>query len=117
MKKLIVLVGIMGSFALQAEQIERMTMKDYLPTEFDEMFEIKTDLYKKVILDCQGFFKGVYFYRQDKISHQIYMEEEDCKDLNQYLVDAKNQHQAICFELDAEEKILEITDKSVSECK
>lgn len=117
MKKLIVLVGIVSSFALRAEQIERMAMKDYLPTEFDEMYEIKTDAYKKVILDCQGFFKGVYFYRENKISLQVYMEEDDCKTLNQYFTDAKKQHQEICLELDADAKYLDVTEKPAANCK
>lgn len=117
MKKLIVLVGMLGSFALYAEQVERMPMQDYLPTEFDEMFEIKTDAYNKVVLDCWGFVKGVYFYRQDKISTQVYMEETECLEFNQFLADAKNQHQAVCLELDADAKFLEVTNKTPEECK
>jgi hypothetical protein len=117
MKKLIVLVCVVGVFSASAGNVIRSSMMDYLPTENYAMFEIKTIKYQKLILDCQGFNMGMYFYNNDKVQTQIHMDEADCEDFNQFLTDANNQHQSVCLELDADAKRLEVTDKKIEDCK
>jgi hypothetical protein len=119
MKKLIILVGISWGISTQAGTIVRAPMLDYLPTENYAMFEIKSNMinFQKIILDCQGFNMGVYFYNKDKVQNQFHMDEQDCEGFHQFLTDSKNQHQSICLEIDANSKVLEVTDKKLEDCK
>lgn len=116
MKKLIVFVGLLSSLTVSAESIIRMPMEDYLPTDNYAMFEIKTTHFQKVVLDCQGFIHGMYFYNNDKYERQIAMDEQDCDSLNKYLTTAKAEHQPVCLELDTDANSLEVSEKS-TECK
>jgi hypothetical protein len=116
MKKLIILVGVIGVFSAKAAQVTRSSVEDYQTTENYAMFEIKTPAFQKVILDCQGFNMGVYFYQNDKIQTQIHMDEEDCLNFNQFLNASKVGHVPVCLELDAEAKYLEVTDKKAEDC-
>jgi hypothetical protein len=117
MKKLIVIVGLISFYGAHAGELVRTPIIDYLPTDNYAMFEIKTKLYQKVILDCQGFNMGVYFYKHNKIQNQIHMDESDCQNFHQFLTDSKAQNHLGCLEYDAEAKQLEVTDKKAKECK
>ena len=119
MKKLIVLVGMSGALVTQAGVIVRAPVQDYLPTENYAMFEIKSNAsaFQKIILDCQGFNMGVYFYNNNKMQTQVHMDEPDCEEFHQFLTDANSQHQSVCLELDADAKFLEVTDKKEEDCK
>jgi hypothetical protein len=79
-----------------------MPMLDYTKTEFDYMYEVKTEAYQKIILDCQGFIMGMGFYYNDQMERKIYMDEETCQDVNQFLRDSKKNNEPVCLELNAE---------------
>lgn len=119
MKKLIIFVGLMGAQIAQAGAITRMPVLDYLSTENYAMFEIKsnTPTYQKIILDCQGFNMGVYFYKNRKVETQVHLDEADCEDFHQFLSESNNQHRPVCLELDADARYIEVSDKKVEECK
>jgi hypothetical protein len=117
MKKLIILVGLIGAFNANADAIIRSSISAYLPTENYAMFELKATKFQKVILDCQGFNMGVYFYKKDKTQNQIHMDEPECVEFAQFLEDAMKKHQAVCFELDADQNFLDVTDKNSKDCK
>ena len=116
MKKLIILIGILGSFGVAADLVARMPMKDYLPTKYDFMYEIKTDKYDKITLDCQGFVKGLYFYWGGTLERQIVMEEELCDYTNEFLLKSKNDSNPVCLELNADENSI-LFSRKVEECK
>jgi hypothetical protein len=117
MKKLIIFVGLLSSFNVSAESILKMPMKDYLPTNNYAMFEIKTTHFQKVVLDCQGFIHGMYFYNNNKYERQIAMDEQDCNSLNEYLTLANSEHQPVCLELNTDANSLDVTEKSADDCK
>jgi hypothetical protein len=87
---------------VKAELISRMPVKDYVQTNFDFMYEIKTDNYQKIVLDCQGFIKGMRFYYNDQEERLIYMDEEVCDEANKFLSDSKVNGEPVCLELDAD---------------
>ena len=116
MRKLIVLVGVLGTLAAHGEEIVLMPLLDYIPTENYAMFEIKTLHYQKVILDCQGFIHGLYFYHSDKYERQIPMDETDCENFHQFLSEANAEHRSVCLELHKDSNSLEVTDKT-DECR
>lgn len=117
MKKLMILVGIGGALTAQAGEVVRTPLQDYVLTENYAMFEIKTPKFQKVILDCQGFNMGVYFYNNSKIQTQVHMDEPDCEEFHQFLTESNDQHRAVCLELDADANFLEVTDKKEDDCK
>ena len=101
---------------MHAGAVVRLPVLDYLPTDNYAMFEIKTLHYQKVILDCQGFIHGLYFYNSDKYERQISMDEESCDSFHQFLTDAKTNHKPVCLELDTALNSVDVTDKS-ADCK
>lgn len=116
MKKLIILIGILASNGVFADLIAKMPMKDYVSTKFDYMYEIKTDNYDKIILDCQGFVKGLYFYWGGSLERQIVMEEELCDYTNEFLTKSKAEKNPVCLELNADENSI-VFSREVEKCK
>lgn len=57
MKKLLALTVLLSSFGAIAS-VERVLILDYVGTDSERMFEVKTNKYDKVILDCQSFIQG-----------------------------------------------------------
>lgn len=117
MKKLIVLVGVLGAMAAQASSVVKMPLLDYQPTENYAMYEIKTLHYQKVVLDCQGFIHGMYFYNSDKYERQIAMDEQDCDSLHEYLLDAHDKNKPVCLELNKDFNSLEVSETPLPDCK
>jgi hypothetical protein len=99
MKKLMVLVGIMVSFTLKAELVERALMEDYVPVaDRDFAFEVKTKKFDKVILDCGGFVGWMTFYRSEKIVHNVYMDTySDCPNMHDFLNGSKQDKKPVCL--------------------
>lgn len=89
---------------LKAESLEKTLMKDYVKTKMDYMFEIKTNKYEKVILDCQSFIQGLSFYNNKKVAHFFYLEPQDCQDLHLSLKDSKENKVPVCFEISEDTK-------------
>lgn len=117
MKNMLILVGILGAFAVKAESVVNLPVLAYLPTQFELMHEIKTNQYEKVVLDCQGYVMGMYFYQNGKYERQIVMTEKSCLEFDKFLVDTQEQHQPVCLELDRDSNSLDVTDKDLDECK
>ena len=118
MKNLIVLVGIMGSMMAKADTFSRMPVEDYFKTNFDYMYEIKTAKYDKIILDCQGFIMGMSFYANNnsEAERKIYMDEELCDQVNQFLTDSKTNKEPVCLELNVEKNSI-VFSRKTDECQ
>ncbi len=102
MKKAIVLVGILFTFTLKAETVERALMKDYIPvSDRDYAYEVKTDKFEKVILDCGGFAGWMTFYRDSKVVHNIYMDTyTDCPRMHDFLNGSKENKLPVCLQVE-----------------
>lgn len=91
-------------------------MKDYVKTEFDYMFEVKTDKYEKVILDCQGFIMGMSFYYNGSLERKVYMDEDVCGEVNQFLSESKANSEPVCMELNVETNAL-VFSRKTTDCR
>lgn len=116
MKKLIILIGLSVGMNAYAEPIFRMPVKDYVPTELEFMYELKTDNYDKVMLDCMGFIKGMRFYYNGAEERLVYMEEEVCDEVNNYLQTSKDNNEPVCLELDANENSI-LFSRKTTDCQ
>jgi hypothetical protein len=112
MRKLILLLGFSVAMSAKAEMIARMPVIDYVKTDFDYMYEIKTDKYQKIILDCQGFIMGMNFYSVNQLERKIVMDEELCQEVNSYLGDAKKNGDPVCMELNTEDNSIVFSGKT-----
>ena len=114
MKIFICSLFVLISTSLHADPIEKSFMLDYVGTDMDRMFEIKTSKYDKVILDCQTYINGLNFYRNSILVRNYYLDVEQCEDIHSYLTAAKEQIVGICFVIDGGS--LEILESDPSDC-
>lgn len=114
MKNLVLLTFLLFSFTTNAAT-ERVLMTDYVGTDMDRMFEVKTNKFDKGILDCQSFIQGLTFYKDSQVVHSFYIDSFECEGLHDYLQSAKDNKVDICFELNGQS--LDIVESSFAECK
>lgn len=102
MKKTIILVGLLLTFTTNAKALEKVMVDDYLPVENREFaFEIKTQKFDKVILDCGGFVGWMTFYRDNKIAHNVYLDTySDCPDMHDFLNSSHENQKPVCMQVD-----------------
>jgi hypothetical protein len=115
MRKLSFLLGILGPISFNLYSSELMRMRDYKKTDFDYMYEVKVDAYSKVILDCQGFIKGMNFYQEKKLEQIVYMDEEECDQSNEFLKDSIENQRPVCIELDTDEHTI-LFSRKIEDC-
>ena len=117
MKKMILMVGLLMSITtVSAGEMVRMPMQDFLPTDMDYMFEVKTTKFDKVILDCQSFITGISFSNGGVVKSNIFLDIYMCEDLKNFLEESKREDLPVCIGLDHENQELEIS-REVEECK
>lgn len=97
------MIGLVLSTYAHADWINKMPVNDYLRTDLDFVYEVKTDKYDKILLDCQGFVKGMRFYYNNQEERLVYMDEDLCEEVNQFLQTSKDSKQPVCLELNADE--------------
>lgn len=105
---MIILVGLLSAFSLQANALEKVLMEDYTPVEDrDFAYEIKTSKFDKVILDCGGYVGWMSFYRDDKIAYNIYMDTySDCPNMHEYLSESKDKKLPVCLQVEGKSLIV-----------
>lgn len=113
MKKMIILVGFLMSFGLKAETYERTLVESYSPVrDMDHSFEIKSDKFDKVILDCQSFVTGMSFYNNNKLVHGIYLDAySDCPNMHNFITESIADHQPVCLEIELESNTLTVSNE------
>lgn len=116
MKNLIVIVCLFASSYLKADLIVKMPIKEYLTTEMDMVYELKTDHYQKITLDCLGFVKGLRFYHNNTEERLVYMDEDLCEETNQYLSTSFQTNEPVCMELNANENSI-LFSKEMKNCQ
>ena len=119
MKRLI--IGITLAFiSNNSLSYEGLSVRSYIKTDFDSMFEIKVFEYPKVILDCQSFFNQLVVYENtsSKINEkQIYhLSFEECYQAHEFLYESQIDKTPICLKLDNSYMTIELTNKSSQEC-
>ena len=99
---------------------EGLSVRSYLKTEFDSMFEIKVFEYPKIILDCQSFFNQLVVYENtsSKINEkQIYhLSFEECYRAHEFLYESQIEKSPVCLRLDKSYMTIELTNKSLEDC-
>jgi hypothetical protein len=80
------------------------------------MYELKTDKYEKVILDCQGFIKGMRFYYNNQEERLVYMEEDTCDEVHAFLSDSKTNGDPVCLELNADKNSI-VFSRETTDCR
>lgn len=116
MKKMIVLIGLLMSVSAFADDIIKMPMQDFTPTEgMDYVYEIKTTKFDKVLLDCQSFITGMSFSDKGQLKSNVYLDMFMCEEMVQYMIQSKKENLPVCIGLDAEYQELYIT-RETDEC-
>ena len=113
MKKMIVLVGFLSAFGLKAETFERTLVDDYTPVpNMDYSFEIKSDKFDKIILDCQSFITGINFYNDNKFVRGIYLDAySDCPNMHQFITESISAKKPVCLEVEIESNSLTVSNE------
>jgi len=109
-----VMVILIAYFSLQsayAENTVKMKVESIQDTSFDYMFEIKVKEYPRVVLDCQSFIMGMNFYYDDYLERNIYLAEEDCQSIHQFISERMENQTPVCMELDPFENSLFFSEK------
>lgn len=92
-------------------------MNDFISTDRDYVYEIKTEKFDKAILDCSSFITGLVFYNKDKEIYNFYLDGNECQDMYNFLFDSKIFKKPVCFEIEKEQKLLTISRANKTDCQ
>lgn len=120
MKKMILLfLAFLSTNAIA--QTESLSVRSYLKTEFDSMFEIKVFEYPKVILDCQSFFNQLVVYENTSVKVKekiIYpLSFEDCYNAHEFLFNSQHEKSPVCLTLNKTYSTITLSNKDSKDCK
>ena len=117
MKKMISMIGLLMSMTVVAEASEliKMPMQDLISTDMDYVFEVKTNKFDKVVLDCQSFITGMSFSNGGVMKSDIYLDMFMCEEMVTFLQESKRDNLPVCIGLDVEYNELMIS-REVEEC-
>ena len=118
MKNLIRMIGLLTSLTAvaSAEDLQRMPMQDFLTTDMDYIFEVKTNKFDKVILDCQSFITGMSFSNGGVEKSNIFLDIVECGEVLTFLEESKRDNLPVCIGLDSLNNEIEISRDDVDEC-
>lgn len=118
MKKMISMIGllVLSTVVASAGELNKMPMQDLISTDMDYVFEVKTNKFDKVVLDCQSFITGMSFSNNGEVKSNIYLDMFMCEDMVNFLVESKKENLPVCIGLDDEAQELYIT-RETDECK
>jgi hypothetical protein len=119
MKKVIILVGLLSAFTIQAETFQRVQVTGLLPVvDMYAAFEITTPKYEKVILDCQSFINGMTFYNNKKTEREIKMVDYGtCEDVYDFISQSIQDKKSVCMEIGEEKNTLSLSNDEAAECQ
>ena len=117
MKKMISMIGLLISMTVVASagELIKMPMHDLVSTDMDYVFEVKTNKFDKVVLDCQSFITGMSFSNGGEMKSNIYLDMFMCEEMVTFLQESKRDNLPVCIGLDDEYQELVIT-REVDEC-
>jgi len=116
---LLIFILFLSSNVLAAP--ESISVRSYLDTEFDAMFEIKVFEYPKIILDCQSFFHQLIVYEtiegslQKKDSYTLDFSE--CYQAHEFLYQSQMSKIPVCLTIAQEDMSISLSNKDMDHCK
>ncbi len=114
---MIVLIGLLITQMTFAGDIVNMRMLDFVPTqEMDFVFEVKTNKFDKVLLDCQSLRMGISFSNEGVMVSDIYLNNDMCNQLYDFFAASKEENLPVCIGLDSEYSEIYIS-RETDECK
>lgn len=118
MKKMISMIGLLMALSAVATagELIKMPMQDLVSTDMDYVFEVKTNKFDKVVLDCQSFITGMSFSNGGELKSNIYLDMFLCEDMVNFLQESKRDQLPVCIGLDDENQELVIS-RETDECK
>lgn len=119
MKKIIILVGLLSVFSVQAETYQKVAVTELVPlANMYAAFEIVTPKYEKIILDCQSFINGMNFYNNKKIVREIKMiNYTDCNNVYDFISQSQEAKQPVCMEIEEESNTLSLSNDEAVDCQ
>ena len=111
------MIGLLLSMTVVAKggELIKMPMQDLVSTDMDYVFEVKTNKFDKVVLDCQSFITGMSFSNGGEMKSNIYLDMFMCEEMVTFLQESKRDNLPVCIGLDDEYQELVIT-REVDEC-
>jgi hypothetical protein len=111
------MIGLLMSMTVvvSAGEIIKMPMQDLISTDMDYVFEIKTNKFDKVVLDCQSFITGMSFSNGGVMKSDVYLDMFMCEEMVMFLQESKRDNLPVCIGLDGEYNELTIS-REVEEC-
>ncbi len=100
MKTQILSFLLLFSFTVGATENVRTSVTSLAETNRDFVYELKTPIFKKVILDCASFITGLTFYEDKKILYNFYLDDENCQRMYDFITDTLKDQEVPCFEID-----------------
>ena len=119
MKRMIILVGIIMSLSLSswAEDIIRMPVIDFNTADgWDYVFDIKTNKFDSVTLDCQSLANSMTFSNNGIVKNRVPFDMFTCEQMVSFLEQSKREDLPVCMSLDANNKELMISRETAEEC-
>ncbi|MDO9183308.1 MAG: hypothetical protein Q7U04_12920 [Bacteriovorax sp.] len=119
MKKLIIVVGLSGAFSVMAETYQRTPILGLAPqANMYASYEVITNKFEKVVLDCQGFINGMRFYNDKKLIREIRMVDYGtCEYLYDFINQSQKDNKAVCMEIEEESNSLNLSNNEVIDCQ
>jgi hypothetical protein len=112
MRNILLILSIAFSItATSASEQYFVSVDDFIDTEFEAMFEIKSAEHEKVILDCQSFFAGINIYNQSGILYNQTMDHGQCYELTSFIKTSMQQNRPVCIEIDSKGNSLIVSRK------
>jgi len=118
MKKMIVLVGLLMSMTTANADTILAPMLDFTPNEeMGYVFDIKTDKFKNVTLDCQSFITGIIFEEMDGKKYDFYLDMFQCEEAYNFFSSSKRENIPVCIGVDKDQNELFVTNDEAEFCK
>lgn len=104
--KLLVLVFISTMSLAQSVKIE---IEEYLQTDFEFIFEIKNQNFKKVVVDCQGFINNVNIELENGHKDILVLDVFECEEIHEMIVTNLSEKDSACLKIDFEKRWYGVT--------
>lgn len=100
---------------------QSLSVRSYVDTDFEAMFELKVLEYPKVILDCQSFFHQLVVYEDtspdNEIKQSFHLDFEECYRAHEFLYMSQDERKPVCLTLNHNEGEIYFSNAPSEECK
>lgn len=109
MSKLIKLFLVLLITTASFGQSVKIDVQEYLQTDMEFIFEIKSSDYKKVIVDCQGFINNVNIELENGYKDILVLDIGECEDIHEKIVTNLSKEDSSCLKIDFEKRWYDVT--------